>query len=38
VFDKDNKFINGKTINPRDLVFIKCFVDIGNTLFPNDME
>jgi hypothetical protein len=26
VFDKDNKLINAATINPRDLVSIKCYV------------
>jgi len=26
VFDKDNKLINGATINPRDFVSIKCYV------------
>jgi hypothetical protein len=26
IFDKNNKLIDGNTINPRDLVSIKCYI------------
>ncbi len=26
IFDKNNKIIDGNTINPRDLVSIKCYI------------
>ncbi len=25
-FDKNNKFIDGNKINPKDVVFVKCYI------------
>jgi hypothetical protein len=26
IFDKNNKFIDGNTINPKDVFFVKCYI------------